>query len=96
MVRTVRHRQSKEAVTDMPDLQLPRHISTLPDLQTHPFYSGTFTHKISAALPSALEKPPKTVKKLFDVQARSEGAKQELVEVYIFYSPMITKKFIMA
>lgn len=30
MVRTVRHRQSKEAATDMPDLPPPRHIPTLP------------------------------------------------------------------
>ncbi|EBC1670931.1 hypothetical protein F6B50_19650 [Salmonella enterica] len=37
MVRTVRHRQSKEAATDMPDLtKLPRHISTLPVFQADP------------------------------------------------------------
>src|ERR1022692_1557647 len=31
MVAPVRHRQTKEAATDMFDLQPPRHISTLPD-----------------------------------------------------------------
>jgi hypothetical protein len=30
MVEPLRHRQTKEAATDMFDLQLPRHISTLP------------------------------------------------------------------
>ena len=30
MVATLRHRQSKEAATDMFSLQPPRHISTLP------------------------------------------------------------------
>src|ERR1022692_204236 len=31
MVAPVRHRQTKEAATDMFDLQPPRHISTLPN-----------------------------------------------------------------
>jgi hypothetical protein len=31
MVEPLRHRQTKGAETDMFDLQLPRHISTLPD-----------------------------------------------------------------
>jgi hypothetical protein len=30
MVEPLRHRQTKEAATDMFDLQPPRHISTLP------------------------------------------------------------------
>ena len=30
MVEPLRHRQTKEAETDMSDLQPPRHISTLP------------------------------------------------------------------
>jgi hypothetical protein len=30
MVEPLRHRQTKGAETDMFDLQLPRHISTLP------------------------------------------------------------------
>jgi len=30
MVEPLRHRQTKEAATDMFDLKLPRHISTLP------------------------------------------------------------------
>ena len=32
MVEPLRHRQTKEAATDMFDLQPPRHISTLPIL----------------------------------------------------------------
>ena len=32
MVEPLRHRQSKEAATDMFSLQPPRHISTLPIL----------------------------------------------------------------
>jgi hypothetical protein len=32
MVEPVRHRQTKGAVTDMFDLQPPRHTSTLPNL----------------------------------------------------------------
>ena len=32
MVEPLRHRQTKEAATDMFSLQPPRHISTLPDL----------------------------------------------------------------
>jgi hypothetical protein len=32
MVEPLRHRQSKEAATDMFSLQPPRHISTLPVL----------------------------------------------------------------
>ena len=32
MAEPVRHRQTKEAATDMFDLQPPRHISTLPML----------------------------------------------------------------
>ena len=31
MVEPLRHRQSKEAATDMFSLQPPRHISTLPE-----------------------------------------------------------------
>ena len=31
MVEPLRHRQTKEAETDMFDLQPPRHISTLPE-----------------------------------------------------------------
>jgi hypothetical protein len=31
MVEPLRHRQTKGAETDMFDLQLPRHISTLPE-----------------------------------------------------------------
>src|SRR5215813_11875633 len=31
MVEPLRHRRTKEAETDMSDLQQPRHISTLPD-----------------------------------------------------------------
>ena len=31
MVRPLRHRQTKGAATDMPDLTPPRHIPTLPD-----------------------------------------------------------------
>ena len=31
MVEPLRHRQTKEAATDMFDLQPPRHISTLPN-----------------------------------------------------------------
>ncbi|ETS31151.1 transposase, TnpA family [Photorhabdus khanii NC19] len=46
MVRTVRRRQSKEAETDMPDLQkLPRHISTLPVFQADP-NKGEYRHKL--------------------------------------------------
>src|ERR1700674_4829017 len=49
MVEPVRHRQTKEAATDMFDLQPPRHISTLPraavlKTQTrsaHPIGSGS-------------------------------------------------------
>jgi hypothetical protein len=38
MVEPLRHRQTKGAETDMFDLQLPRHISTLPEaeLTRHP------------------------------------------------------------
>ena len=31
MVEPLRHRQTKGAETDMPDLTLPRHFPTLPD-----------------------------------------------------------------
>jgi hypothetical protein len=34
MAETLRHRQTKEAATDMFSLQPPRHIPTLPDLAT--------------------------------------------------------------
>jgi len=34
MVEPLRHRQTKEAETDMFDLKPPRHTSTLPQLQT--------------------------------------------------------------
>ena len=33
MVEPLRHRQTKGAATDMFDLQLPRHISTLPEAE---------------------------------------------------------------
>src|SRR5450756_996893 len=39
MVELVRHRQTKEAATDMLYLQSPRHISTLP-FATNPFSAG--------------------------------------------------------
>jgi hypothetical protein len=37
MVEPLRHRQTKGAETDMFDLQLPRHISTLPPKRTLTF-----------------------------------------------------------
>jgi len=36
MVEPLRHRQTKEAATDMSGLQPPRHISTLPDSAVMP------------------------------------------------------------
>ncbi len=44
MVEPLRHRQTKEAATDMFDLQPPRHISTLH------LASFTAVHKISTRL----------------------------------------------
>ena len=38
MVEPLRHRQTKEAATDMLDLKSPRHTSTLP--KNEPAYAG--------------------------------------------------------
>jgi len=53
MVEPLRHRQTKEAATDMFDLQLPRHISTLP-LATLglAMAAGRFRRKAEMALSS--------------------------------------------
>ena len=39
MAEPLRHRQTKEAATDMFDLQPPRHISTLPNVSFCPSVS---------------------------------------------------------
>jgi hypothetical protein len=40
MVEPLRHRQTKEAATDMLDLKSPRHTSTLPMLSKKGFCGG--------------------------------------------------------
>jgi hypothetical protein len=41
MVEPLRHRQTKEAATDMFNLKQPRHISTLPDSDRKAAESGS-------------------------------------------------------
>ncbi len=70
MARLLGHRQSKEAATDKPNLPLPRHIPTLPNLSRYvmkracflPISESMLIH--SEFFPQLAELPTETVHNL--------------------------------